>query len=588
MPASLRRSLGGAAPARSRRGGLRAAIACVAIAAAAIASPAAQGPAPPSDRPTAGSAGTARLGGRVVRADTNAPLRRAQVTLSIDGTVTRQVTTDGDGRYEIRGLPPGRFTLAAGRAGYLTLQYRQRRPFEPGRPIELAPAQVIERIDFALPRASVIAGRVRDHTGEPAMGAEVRVERYQYGADGERRLVRDLSAGVLIANDLGEFRAFGLMPGEYIVSAQLRQLPLPPAQPSGSMGHAQGALPTYFPGTANDLEAQSIVVGLGEETFVQFGLVSGRMSRIAGQVVDSSGRPAAGGSLMLVTRAANSLGASGASAGTVAADGSFRIGNVAPGEHFLQVRLPARDGGTFPAEVTSVPLSVSGDDITGLTLTTSRGPTVPGRVEWDGRAPRTRGPAPLRIVASSADGHPQLLGSLGASTAGADGVVGRDDTFGLGGLSGRVRVTAEGIPPQWILKAVLVDGVDVTSTPLDTASLTDDSRVHVVLTDALTELSGRVRNARGEAVTEYVVVVLPDDPVDPAVAARYTRTARPDQRGAFRIGALPPGRYVAAAVDALQQGTEWDPAFQAAVRAAPRRFVLVDGQRLMLDLELLP
>jgi hypothetical protein len=95
-------------------------------------------------------------------------------------------------------------------------------------------------------------------------------------------------------------------------------------------------------------------------------------------------------------------------------------------------------------------------------------------------------------------------------------------------------------------------------------------------------------NAGGSSVPEYVVIVLPEQPMAPPAAARHTRTVRPDQDGTFRLRALPPGRYVAAAVDALEQGSEWDPAFQSIVRASsPRRFTLDEGQSLTLDLDLM-
>jgi hypothetical protein len=41
-------------------------------------------------------------------------------------------------------------------------------------------------------------------------------------------------------------------------------------------------------------------------------------------------------------------------------------------------------------------------------------------------------------------------------------------------------------------------------------------------------------------------------------------------------------------VDALEQGSEWDPAFQAAVRSGARRFTLSEGQALTLTLTLMP
>jgi hypothetical protein len=534
---------------------------------------------------TVGGAG--RIRGRVVRADTREPLPRVQVTLTGEG-VRRQVTTSGEGRYEFTELPAGRFTVSAAKGGYLTLEYGQRRPFEPGRPIELAEAQTLDRVDFALPRGAVIAGRVTDRRGQPIVGADISVERYRYGAGGERRLNRVALGYFLATDDRGEFRAFGLMPGEYIVSASVRQLPELPGS-AGPIGPSQGPLPTYHPGTTNVAEATAVLVGIGEQASIQFGLVSGRMSRISGTITDSTGRPGAGANLMLATAANNSIGASGRGAGSTAADGSFTIGNVPPGDHFVQVGLQVSGDAGVVTEVANIPVGTTGDDVKGLQIVTSPGAIVHGRVEWDGRAPRAGGAeSRLRITASAADGRPAIIGIIGAVVPGASGLVGRDDSFRIGGLLGTVLFAAEDIPPQWTLKAVTVNGVDVTGVGTDVATLGADSRVRVVLTDKVTELTGSVRTARGEAVAAAVVVVLPEDRVESSMAARHTRTARPDQNGVFRLRALPPGRYLVAAVDALEQGSEWDPAFQAMIRPVARRFSLVEGQMLSLDLELRP
>lgn len=125
--------------------------------------------------------GTARISGRVVAADTGTPLRRAQVRIgSPDVRVNRTVGTDAEGRFEVADLPAGRYSLMVTRDGYVSLQFGQQRPFEPGRPLELTNGQVVERVDFALPRGSVISGRVTDELGEPVSGVRMQAVRYRY------------------------------------------------------------------------------------------------------------------------------------------------------------------------------------------------------------------------------------------------------------------------------------------------------------------------------------------------------------------------------------------------------------------------
>src|SRR5262245_58313073 len=58
-------------------------------------------------------AGTAVIRGLVL-SDTGAPVRRAQVRANANGMPgARVATTDGDGRFELRELPAGRWTLSA-------------------------------------------------------------------------------------------------------------------------------------------------------------------------------------------------------------------------------------------------------------------------------------------------------------------------------------------------------------------------------------------------------------------------------------------------------------------------------------------
>src|SRR4029079_9940193 len=108
----------------------------------------------------------------------------------------RTASTDEDGRYEMSGLPAGRYTVTAARAGFLTLRYGQRRPREQGKPVDVADGQAIANIDFALANMSVISGRVLDAEGEPIAGVRVMAMRSLYIA-GHRQMVGASGANLL-------------------------------------------------------------------------------------------------------------------------------------------------------------------------------------------------------------------------------------------------------------------------------------------------------------------------------------------------------------------------------------------------------
>ena len=124
------------------------------------------------------------------------------------------------GRFEFRDLPAGRFTLQATKSGFVNVQYGQTRPFESGKPIELADKQSLDNADISMPRGSVIAGRIVDEFGDAMPDVSVTAMR-QTWQNGRRRLVPS-PGRIAQTNDLGQFRIYGLPPGEYYVSASLR------------------------------------------------------------------------------------------------------------------------------------------------------------------------------------------------------------------------------------------------------------------------------------------------------------------------------------------------------------------------------
>ncbi len=188
--------------------------------------------------------------GQIVAADNGSPIRRAQVRVSSpEARDGRIATTDAQGRFEIKELVGGRYTMTASKGGFVSLQYGQRRPSESGTPIELADGQTLDKLAIALPRGSVLGGRITDEFGEPVANATVVAFRYGYQA-GARRLLPIPSANSRdTTDDQGHYRLFGLPPGEYYVSAMLRSGGGEVTDPMG--GEPSGYAGTYYPGTPN-------------------------------------------------------------------------------------------------------------------------------------------------------------------------------------------------------------------------------------------------------------------------------------------------------------------------------------------------
>jgi hypothetical protein len=525
--------------------------------------------------------GTARIRGRIVDAQTGMPLRRAQITLGIPASQARATVANSDGRFEFAQLPAGRYAVIASKTGFVTLQYGQRRPTDVTEFIVLANGERRDGIDLALPRGGVIAVRVTDDFGDPMPGAQVQVQRYQYGPDGQRRLSSVFMLGAIGqsgTDDRGEVRMYGLQPGDYVVSAMIRYPALQTLDPAINDGFA----PTYHPGTLNAAEAQTVTVSLGEETSIGFAMSLARLARVSGTVVDSQGRPAAGSFAQLMIR--HSTGAASAAGSQVAPDGSFTINAVPPGDYSLEVRTRLQPGVAQDVEFGSMPLAVSGAEITGVRVVTGRGAIVSGRVIFEGTPPQPSATTPLRIVATPAD--PSRPFTLGGSQLDpqTNGTLDENGNFRLAGLSGRIFFGLSF--SRWMIKSISLDGEDVTDEPIDLTDRPAAAGIEIRLTDKMTQISGHVSDSRGQRTRECAVVFQSADVREPLVAARLMRVVRCDSSGVFQTGGMRPGRYVVTAVTSVDQGYQYEPEFQQQLRRAAESFTIREGETMTLDLKL--
>jgi Carboxypeptidase regulatory-like domain len=526
-------------------------------------------PRDPRETPT----GTSIIRGRVVAADGGAAIRRVQVrAMSAELRESRMASTDAQGRYELRDLPAGRWQLSASKAGFITLQFGQRRPFESGRPIEVGEGETMSRADFSLPRGAAITGRVTDEFGDPVASARVVVMRYQ-AFQGTRRLV---PAGFGDeTDDTGAYRLYGIAPGDYYVSATLRAQGFM-ADSDDSTGYA----PTYYPGTGNVAEAQRVPVGLGQEiTNISFALLPTKTVRVTGTVIDSHGERLTNGFVMLqesMDAAVPGVMFMSRGGGRIRPDGSFTISNVSPGSYSLMVNA----GGGPDGESAVVSVTVGNEDLSGLNLVTGKGASLSGRIAAAAGSTGEPPLAGLQVFAQPARFEPMM----GAAPARVES----DGTFRVTGLRGRRLFRVNGLPPTWVVHAVRLNGQDVTDTGVEFKGEASGEGLEIVLTDRVSEINGKVTTERGEPTREYTVVVFPEDNAKWTFPSRYVRAARADQEGLFKIRGLPPEeRYLAVAVDYLEEGEGGDPQFLGDIKERATRVSLGEGEVKALDLKLI-
>ena len=483
----------------------------------------------------------------------------------------RVATTDQQGRFEIKELPAGRYTMTASKGGFVSLQYGQRRPTESGTPIELGDAQTMEKIVIALPRGSVLGGRITDEFGEPVANASVSAWRYAYQG-GARRMIPAGQNARDTTDDQGHFRLFGLPPGDYYVSATLRSGGPEVTDP---MGELSGYSATYFPGTPNVAEATRIALGVSQENIgISFGLIATRLVRVSGQVLMSDGAAATNGMVVLVP--ANTSGRpgiamqQGGAGNRLDRNGAFRITNVAPGRYQVQARAGGRE-----FELSRLDLSVGTDDVEGLTLVTAAGAVVTGLVVSDTGEPFDFRAQQLQIASRPGSPDAQAMGA-GAGMAGAR--VGDDWSFTLRNITDAVIVRAS--PPQgWAMKSVFINGQEITDTPTEFPAGQTVSGMQIVLTKKITSLTGQVTDAKGNPVLDATVVVFPGNEKLWTYQSRFIKAARPDQEGKYRVSGLPGAEsYLVVALQGLEDGQAGDPEFLATIKDLATKLQLGEGE----------
>jgi hypothetical protein len=555
--------------------------------------------------------GTGRIRGRVVAADSGSPVRRATVTITSPDIATKAAITDADGRFEFRDLPASKFTLQASKPGLMAVQYGQTRPFESGKPIELAEKQAVDNINIGMPKGAVISGRIVDEYGDPLPDLAVTAMRHSW-VNGRRRLT-PVGNRTAQTNDLGQFRIYGLAPGEYFVSATTANASIDLRMfdnldmmmvkagagpgPSASVPKS-GYAPTYFPGTPNAADAQKITLAVGQEAAsVDFGLIAVRLARVSGMVMNSEGNPFEGANINVVPASRDTSVLSTPMSARAARDGSFTLSSVPPGDYILRVssvvvitRMQTGDGGMSMAfssetmvggtdqESGSTTLAVAGDDISNVLITTAKGGTATGHVTFDGPKPATMN---VRVTSASADGEP-IPASLSGATVKDDG------TFELKGLSGQRTMIRVSAPSGWSVRSVKLNGADITDTGTEFKPGETTSGLEVELTSKSSSVTGTVTTTDGAILKDYTVVVFAESPdLWRLPMTRWVSGGRPDLDGRFKIQNLPAGNYYAAAVEYLPEGEWGDPELLDRLKSQAKRFSLDDGGTQTLDLKLM-
>jgi hypothetical protein len=572
--------------------------------------------------------GTGVIVGTVLTADASAqPIRRATVTVTGSGLRNRQVVTDANGRFAIPDLPAGNFTVSASKASYIAASHGAKQPGQPGASIALA-AGARAVAEIRMPKGAVIAGTIFDQFGRPR--PRVSVVFYQYRTSGGQRRLTQL--GGAMTDDRGNYRAYGLAAGDFIVAAQAEggasdvrmvtaeelrwaQSSAPayqpgpataPPSPPPSQGPTVGLAPVYYPGTVDVAGATAITVNHGDErTGVDFQLQAVPTAKIEGVVLNPDGQPSQQLQVRLWSEdRLRSAGAPPPLAGSQfsgprinSSTGGFTFSGVPPGRYVVVAQSAIR---TTPAQTGPVPVppqvttlwalgqvDVNGRDVSNLALTLQPGLSISGRILFDGTTP----PADLtrvRINMSPADPLPIPV-TIAGVTPNPDGL------FTIrGAVPGRYRLTASAPavpgtgsnpPASWMLRSVVANGRDALDWGLEVQG-SDVPGLVLTFTDKPSEISGRLLDAAGAPARDLWVMCFSTDTAFWTPQSRRVRVIRPNpDDGRYRFNQWVPGEYYLVAVVDGDQLDLTDQATLNQIAGAALRITLAEGQKLVQDLK---
>ena len=146
------------------------------------------------------------IGGvRVAVRDKNSGQTRAGLT----------AITDSEGNYRISNVPRGTFEIMVGSPKFVVSGS------EPIKTLIVGEGETYDSVNFILVRGGVITGRITDSEGRPVVEEHVAISGPEDNTSQERfSRINLFSAST---DDRGVYRAYGLAPGKYRVSAGIKE-----------------------------------------------------------------------------------------------------------------------------------------------------------------------------------------------------------------------------------------------------------------------------------------------------------------------------------------------------------------------------
>lgn len=534
-------------------------------------------------------------------------------------TARYSAMADANGRFTIKDVAPGRYTLEADQQGFFDVPGRQAAAtVDAGAPTNVA---------VPLLAGATITGRVRNGTGRLLPNATVTAHQITY-LNGK---IIPQAQSSQTTDDRGEYRMFWLPPGDYVVLVDPPRYSVAPPSPATGTGiqlNANAAPPaatpagasaglltpqfmrTFYPDSLTTQDAGIITVKSGDQlSGMDITVQKGAMYTISGDIHAAPytgtapppgrgrGRGGRGANAdpnapvriqgylgleyrdpSVIDMRSTNLGGAVPSAGTFfltsSGDGlraTFEVRGVLPGEYYLVPRVTqAVPTGSGNFGINRIPVDVRDRDVTGLSIELVPSVNVDGILTIDGRAP---GNVTVRVA----------LGAVGNPSPTYQGIPARavipkadDGTFTIANIpQTRYRVEmGAGLPPDLYVSDVRLGAISVFDTGFEVGR-EPLPPLQVSLRSGAGTVEGIVRDGFSKPVPNATVVVVPPD------ARRENRvlykTATTDASGRFTVRGVAPGGYKLFAFEGLAGGEFYNSRFLSKYELRGRSINVAQG-----------
>jgi hypothetical protein len=472
------------------------------------------------------TAGTTSISGVVLRSNDRTPIEAVEIQATGTAGGTATVLTDASGRFTFKDIAIGSYRLRAQRNGFFgALANGNTAPMVTTQ-VATNAAQPNATVEILLLAGATVTGRVTDSSGQPFADARVSVVRLRY-AGSEASIA---ASGNAVTDAAGNYRIFGIEPGEHYLRAAVRR---------NVAGATIPQTVTYFPSGRDYSEGTLLPAAAGSEVIANIQFVEGTRRVVSGRLVSPDPRALGTLAYMFVPQGPSAIDNEAiAVQRSSTADGTFQVETMRPGVYDL-FAFTAQSSLSGRASV-----DLRNQDASGITLTLAPAVDLDVSFGGEGAASYTQGGIALATVGTT------LPAAFRPRTAAGFGGRGQTSQTFTNVAEGKYSLVTSSLGNASTYVADIVhNGKSILDDGIITVGKEKPAPVEVRIANGGGVIQGNIQMPAGTMPTSPVTVVAVPEGPRRQNSLLYTRMQLAPLRfrgplpGTFQIRGMTPGRY---------------------------------------------